>query len=326
MFEYAEFSFILLSVFLTVGLAFLFFGGEALCKGAAGLALHMNINPIIIGLTIVALATSMPELVTSLYSAFQDAPGIAVGNIVGSNLANVGLVLGIAAVIAPIKVHARLIRKEVPILMGVTLVYWIMGLGGVVSRVEGIILLVGLFAFLILVVRTAREDKKLVKEVVVIEKEAAELTLGKCWIYVVVGAVLLHFGAEFLVNSSIQVASRLGVSETLIGLTIVAIGTSLPELAASISAARRGHSDICVGNVIGSNLFNILFIGGTVSTIAPLEINSSLLWVDYPAMILMTAVLWYFFVSGHKVTRREGVGLIGLYFVVIGVSTAAKIF
>ncbi len=313
-----------LALVLLVGFAGLAFGGDWLTTGAAATSVNLRISPVIVGLTVVSMATSMPELMTSLLAA-KDSPGLAIGNIVGSNVANIGLILGVTALIAPLAVQSRLIRRELPLLVAVTLLFIFFAWGGFV-RAEGVCLLLVTVAFLIYVVRsTGREraavDAELIEEV----EKASRLSMGKAGGFVVLGTVALALGADFLVGSSVELAGRFGVSDALIGLTIVAIGTSLPELAASVAAARSGHSDICAGNIVGSNLFNLMLIGGSVATITPFPVDATLFRVEFPAMLLLTALLLCFFKTGHIVSRTEGVVLLLLYGLVLSLSGAAQL-
>lgn len=311
---FSELTFWLLGLCLLVGLVGLTLGGDWLTSGAATVSVNLKINPVVVGLTIVSIATSMPEMMTSLLAA-KESPGLALGNILGSNVANIGLILGVTAIVAPLSVQLRLIRREVPILIAVTTLYALFAwLGGGFSRVEGLVLLVLTASYLVYVVKSSREESALVEAEFVdeIESSGQRSTSSGFWL-VVIGGALLALGADLLVGTSVEIASRFGVSDTLIGLTIVALGTSLPELAASISAARAGHSDICAGNIIGSNLFNILLIGGGVAAIIPFKVSPDLFLVEFPALILLTCLLLWIFKSGRVVSRKEGILLIILY-------------
>lgn len=313
-----------LLLILLVGLVGLTVGGDKLTVGAASVSVHLRINPLVVGLTVVSIATSMPELVTSLLAA-KDSPGLALGNIVGSNVANIGLILGVTALIAPLAVQLRLIQREVPILIGVTLLFFLFAVGGF-ARWEGLILLVLTVAYLIYVIRGVRTESEAINAEFMEEVEAAaKLSIGKACVYVLLGAALLALGADLLVGSSVEFAGRLGVSDALIGLTIVAIGTSLPELAASVAAARAGHSDICAGNIVGSNLFNLLLIGGSVATITPFPVDPGLLRVEFPAVLFLTVLLLWFFKSGRTVSRREGLILLFLYAAILSLSGASQL-
>jgi len=313
----------LLLFLLLLGLAALTFGGDWLTQGAAAISMNLSVSPLLVGLTVVSMATSMPELVTSLLAA-RESPGLALGNILGSNVANIGLILGITAVIAPLAVQSRLIRREVPILILVTGLFFYFALGGY-TRIEGIILLVLTVVYLIYVIRSARLEDAAINEEFMGEVEAAANKSNlQAVSLVLLGALLLALGADVLVGSSVELATRMGISDALIGLTIVAVGTSLPELAASIAAARAGHSDICAGNIVGSNLFNLLLIGGCVATIIPIPVAPELLRVEFPAMFVLTMLLLWFFRSNHTVSRREGVVLLLLYVSILSLSAVSQ--
>ncbi len=321
---FPEMSVWLLVLLLVLGLAGLMFGGDWLTAGAATVSVNLKINPVVVGLTIVSIATSMPEMLTSLLAA-KATPGLALGNILGSNIANVGLILGVTAVISPLVVHLRLVRREVPILLAVTVLFSFFAIGGY-SRWEGIVLLLLTVGYLYYVVRDAKTEPsdvalEFVEEVEEISGRSTLAGLG----LVVLGGVLLALGADVLVGTSVELAGRMGVSDTLIGLTIVALGTSLPELAASVAAARAGHTDICAGNIVGSNLFNILLIGGGVATIVPIPVNPDLLRFEFPALIGLTVFLLWVFKTGHIVSRKEGVFLIFLYVAILSVSALAQL-
>lgn len=320
----ASFPLWALGLMLLVGLVGLTFGGDMLTNGAAAVSVRLRIHPVVVGLTVVSIATSMPELVTSLLAA-KDSPGLAVGNILGSNVANIGLILGITALIAPLAVQLRLIRREVPILIGVTALFSFFAIGGF-SRGEGLVLLLLTVVYLVYVIRGARTESEGVNAEFVEEiQAAASLSAGRAGLYILVGTAFLALGADCLVGGSVELAGRLGVSDALIGLTIVAVGTSLPELAASVASARAGHSDICAGNIVGSNLFNLLLIGGSVASISPYPVDPALLRLELPAMLLLTVFLLWFFKTGHAVCRREGLILLFLYALFLSFSGAAQL-
>ncbi len=320
MIPYSEFSILVLILFLLGGLVMLSLGGDLLARGAASLALALNLNPVVIGLTVVAVATSLPELVTGLIAAGDGEDDLALGNILGSNLANVGLILGISALIFPLKIQTRLLRKEVPILVGFSVLFLVLCLDGL-NRWEGGLLLLAMFGYLYFVTRQAGSLPP---------EEASEFSpelhnpiqsVPRCVIYVTLGGILLWLGAEFLINSAAVLAEKAGISRVIVGLTIVAIGTSLPELAASVAAALRKQSDIIAGNIVGSNIFNIVLIGGGVGATYTLEVHPNLFLLELPAIIVSAVLLWYIFNTQKKVVRAEGLILLVLYFVVIGVST-----
>ncbi|MEM1222010.1 MAG: calcium/sodium antiporter [Verrucomicrobiota bacterium] len=321
---FADFPIWALLFFTLLGFVGLALGGDWLTQGAAAISVNLKINPVVVGLTIVSIATSMPEMVTSLVAA-RSSPELAMGNILGSNVANIGLILGVAALIAPLAVQIRLIRREVPFLVAITILFSIFSWGGL-SRWEGLVMLSITIGYIFYVVRSAKEESSEV-ETKFQEQAGADFRKSNWQAFglVVVGGILLALGAKSLVDSSVEMASRLGVSETLVGLTIVAIGTSLPELAASVAAARSGHGDICAGNVVGSNLFNILLIGGGVATLVPIPVATTLFFVEFPAMLGLTGLLMVFFKTGSVVTWREGVFLLFLYIFVLGLSSLSQL-
>lgn len=321
---FGDFPAWILLVLLVAGLFGLTFGGDWLTNGAATISVNLRINPVVVGLTVVSMATSMPELFTSMLAA-KDSPGLAIGNILGSNIANIGLILGITALIAPLAIQMRLIRREVPILLAVTLLFILFAVNGF-SRIEGILLLVITAAYLTFTVRGAKQEPESISNEFMeeIEEASGKSNGAACWL-ILLGTASLAIGADILVGSSVEIASRLGVSDVLIGLTIVAIGTSLPELAASVSAARAGHSDICAGNIVGSNLFNLLLIGGAVATIIPYGVDASLFYFEFPAVMLLTALLLWFFKTGHIVTALEGVVLLVLYVIILTISALLQL-
>lgn len=315
----------LLLLLLLAGFAALSYGGDYLTQGAAAISINMKIAPIVVGLTVVSIATSMPEMATSLMAA-QDNPGIALGNILGSNIANIGLILGVAAILQPLKIELRLIQREVPILIAVTLLFGVFALGGGFNQMEGAVLLGLTVLYLIYVVRGAKAERtdqleaQFVEEADALEHKSTPVAA----VLILLGGALLAVGADFLVSSSVELATRMGASDLFIGLTIVAIGTSLPELAASIAAVRSGHGDLCAGNIVGSNLFNILLIGGGVSAFAGMDVRNKLLLMEFPSLILLSALLLWIFKSGHTVTRREGVCLLLLYFTILSLSALSQ--
>lgn len=322
---YSELHLIWLLLLLVVGFVALTYGGDILTSGAAAVSVNMKIDPIVVGLTVVSIATSMPEMATSLMAA-KENPGIALGNILGSNIANIGLILGIAAVLAPLKIELRMIRREVPILIGVTVIFGLFALGGGLNHLEGFILLALTVAYLIYVVRGAKAEASpsMTEEFAESAEDLGRRTTKAAILFIVIGGALLALGADVLVGASVEMALRMGASELFVGLTIVAIGTSLPELAASLAAVKAGHGDMCAGNIVGSNLFNILLIGGGVSVVAGMDVQDQLLLIEFPALILLSALLLWFFKTGHIVSRREGVSLLFIYLAILSVSALSQ--
>ncbi len=258
----------------TLGLVALFFGGEFLVKGATGVARHFRLSPIVIGLTVVGFGTSAPELLVSLQAALEGQPAIAIGNVVGSNIANILLILGISVLIAPLVIPVKKLWRDFGFMLAATGILWLMLVNGSISRLEGLILMAGLIAFLIVAFVTGKEEP---------DVNADPLPpQWKAWAYTLGGLVVLVIGARLLVDSSIIIARQFGISEAVIGLTIVAVGTSLPELATSVIAAYRKHTEIAVGNIVGSNIFNIFGILGVTALIAPIPADPRFAAIDMP--------------------------------------------
>ena len=262
-----DFSFmptILLFFFVLIGITGLVLGGRWLTDGAIGISSFFNISPLIVGLTVVSIATSMPEMFTCL-TAIQESADLALGSIIGSNIANIGLILGISALIAPLASDIRLIRKELPFLIFLTFLFVLFALGGF-GRIEGIILVSIAFAYVVWVVRNSlKESSNNYLDEDLSFKSASRSNLMFALIWIILGTIFLSLGAQCLVSSAQQLALRIGVSEVFVGFSVVALGTSLPELAASVSASFAKKNSLCIGNVIGSNLFNLALIGGTDS-------------------------------------------------------------
>ncbi len=318
--DYSTFAVWVLLVALAAGLVLLYFGGNWLTDGAAALALKLRIEPVVIGLTVVSVCTSAPELVTSFVSGAAGNSGLAVGNILGSNLANLGLILGIAALIHPFTVKERLIRAEVPILVGVTVVFYLFAIGGF-NRIEGALLLLMTGAYLVYVVKASRRVRAPFVAEVEDELSGARLSAVLAVVLLLGGTLALTVGAELLAGGGAELAHRLGVSDFIIGITIVAVGTSLPELAACIVAALKRQMDLVAGNLIGSNLFNMMLIGGSVPLFFPLAVDPAWLALEFPAMLVLTLVMWRFIWTGCHVHRWEAVILLALYIGIILAST-----
>lgn len=317
---FSGFSPLVLLICLAVGFVALNYGGDTLTKGAVGIANVFHINKAVIGLTVVSMATSMPEMITSLLAA-KVSPGLAIGNILGSNIANIGLILGITAFIVPLTIQPRLVKQEIPLLVGISVLFVCFAIGGY-SRWEGFVMLAIMATYLCYVVLGARRGSVDSKEVLAEDPTSSAPRSGMASaLLILLGSALLALGADTLVGTSVEIARRLGISDVLIGLTIVAIGTSLPELAASISAARSGHEDICVGNIIGSNLFNILLIGGGVASLVPIQVDAKLFRIEFPGMLAITAILFWLAKKRQRIFRKEGLFLLMLYFSVLGLSS-----
>jgi cation:H+ antiporter len=300
-----------------LGLLVLAAGAESFIRGAVRVARKFGVSPFVIGLTLVGFGTSAPELVVNLSAAFNGKPDIAVGNVVGSNIANVGLILGLAAVVRTLTAHMRLLKVETPLVLAASVAVWVMALDGDLGRFDAAILLAGFAGIMAFIARTARKEPPAVKQEIgkaVPKPERMAVSV----LFLLVGLGGLVGGAELMVRSAVAVATSWGVSEAVIGLTVVAVGTSLPELASSVAAAYRGQSDIAVGNVVGSNLFNLLLILGATAAITPLPVDPVLLRFDLPAMVGFAVLLLLVLVNGLKVYRWEGAVLLLAYAGFIG--------
>ena len=282
------------------------FGADRLTEGASALARRMNVPEIIIGLTIVAAGTSAPEMFVSLVSALKDTPDLAVGNVVGSNTMNAMLIVGCAAMVAPMTISRPTVKKDIPFSVGASVLLILLALDQFLGRIDGIILLVGFGAFM---TYTLMQAKKGQVEAVT---DGKQLNPWLSVLYLVVGLAMLVAGSNLFVDSASSVAYALGISEGVVGLTVVAGGTSLPELATSVVAARKGQSAIAIGNVIGSNVFNILMILGLTATISPLQIQG-ITTLDMAVMLLSVALVWLFSFTRFTVERWEGALLVGGY-------------
>lgn len=299
------------------GLAALYFGGEWLVRGAAALALRMGVSALAVGLTVVAFGTSAPELVVSLQAALGGANDIAVGNVVGSNVANVGLILGLAALLRPARVEAKIVRLDGPLAVVVSLVLLAMLWGDTVTRAEGSVLLVGLATYVVFTFRQARRESRQVRGEFAAAAPAPTLAIGASVLFVAVGVATLVLGGHLLVSSAVVLATSLGISQAVIGLTVVAVGTSLPELATSVVAVLRGEGDIAVGNVVGSNLFNILGILGLTSAIHPLA-RGEIGWATLGVMVAFAVVLVPLLYTRLELSRFEGAALLLAYVAYVG--------
>jgi len=315
-----DFSFmptILLFFFVLIGITGLVLGGRWLTDGAIGISSFFNISPLIVGLTVVSIATSMPEMFTCL-TAIQESADLALGSIIGSNIANIGLILGISALIVPLASDIRLIRKELPFLIFLTFLFVLFALGGF-GRIEGIILVSIAFAYVVWVVRNSlKESSNNYLDEDLSFKSASRSNLMFALIWIILGTIFLSLGAQCLVSSAQQLALRIGVSEVFVGFSVVALGTSLPELAASVSASFAKKNSLCIGNVIGSNLFNLALIGGTTACFYPFPVSSSFFWVEFPLLIFSTILLFFFLrKTDSLIGMKRGVILITLYLLVI---------
>ena len=296
-------------VLVLIGIVLLYVGGEVLVRSASGLARRLGVRPMLIGLTVVAFGTSAPELAASLTAALSGTPEIAIGNVVGSNIANVGLILGITATIFPLVTGSRFVRREVPVMLLVTVLVAPVLYGGAVTRWEGVLLLGLLAGFLWVITRTG---SPVLEEV----EEGVQAGRTPVWIGIVgtvVGVALLWFGARSLIHGAVQIASSLGVPQRVIGLTLVAVGTSLPELASSMVAALRRETDIILGNIVGSNVFNLLAVLGATAVVQPIRFDGRGATIDIVTMGLFSLALLPLMWRNERLGRSAGLFLLVAY-------------
>ena len=303
-------------LWFVVGLVALILGAELLVRGASRLALAVGISPLVVGLTVVAAGTSSPELAVSVQSAWSGQVDIALGNVVGSNIFNVLFILGVSAMITPLLVHEQLVRREVPLMIAVSLLLWALAADGAIGRIDGIVLAGLLTAYTVVVIRASRRETAQRQSNDEESNGAAADGIppgdGGHWTIqlacIAAGLVLLVLGSQWLVEAAVGFARALGVSELVIGLTLIAAGTSLPEVATSITAAVRGQRDIAVGNVVGSNVFNILGVLGASAIVSPagLSVAPSMAVFDLPVMVVVALACLPVFFTGHVIARWEG--------------------
>lgn len=298
-------------IFFT-GLALLYFGADFLVNGSSRLALSYGIRPLVIGMTVVAFATSMPEMLVSLMASFQNSSDLAVGNIIGSNIANIGFILATAALITPLTIERTTVLREFPIMIGASVLLTVVSLDTRLSRADGLMLFSGLIIFILYCVRSGRDNSNDTPvEPGIIRMERAHRT--RDYLFITGGIAGLAGGAELMVSSASTIARSMGISELVIGITIVAVGTSLPELAATILSASKGEMDISVGNVIGSNIFNILFVLGICPMVRPLPLPETALTVEFPVMLLFAVIPFLMIFRVHQLRRVHGLILLAGY-------------
>ena len=303
----------IITLYIIGGLVLLYFGADWLVRGAVTLALHLGLSPLIVGLTVVALGTSVPEALVSVQAAIGHQGGIALGNVIGSNILNIALVLGLSALLHPLKVDSHLVKADVPLLVGATFMLVVLLEDLHISRMEGGFLLLCIMGYVIGNIMTVKRTspKEDVIEGMEVPKDPGK-TLKKDIGFLCIGLVSLTFGANFLVSGAVDLARLWGLSEALIGLTIVSIGTGTPELATALMAAYRKTSDLAIGNAVGSNLFNIMFVLGIAGLIVPMDavgIRSSDLYVMLGVTILLLPTVW----TGYVLDRKEGFVFLAIY-------------
>lgn len=302
-----------------VGLVVLILGADLLVRGASRLAASFGVSPLMIGLTIVAIGTASPEIAVSIQAAANGQADLTLGNVLGSNIFNILFILGLTALVAPIMIAEQLIRKDAPIMLGVSLLTFGLAFDGTLGLFDGFILLAGLVGYIVYAIRQSKLESAAVQDEYAQEYSQTEprstrnILINLLWI--VVGLGLLVLGSNLLVDSATQIARQFGVSELLIGLTIVAVGTSLPEVATSVIAALKGESDIAVGNVVGSNIFNLLGVLGLGAVVAPsgVAVNAHVLQFDLPVMVFVALVTLPIFYIDNRISRLEG-GLLFSYY------------
>ncbi len=308
---------------LIAGLVVLLAGGEALVRGATALARSFGVSPMVIGMTVLAFGTSAPELAVNISAAASGRSALTFGNVVGSNIANVGLILGITAIVQTLRIHRTIVTREIPIMLGATVLTIFLGsdwvLGNAPDRfgwVDGVLLLLAFAAFLFVTVRNAlkaRKDDQFIRDAEKEHDESVPLKPFATVLLTVAGLTGVLLGSHWTVEGATRVAQALGMSEALIGLTIVAIGTSLPELTTSLFAALKGHADLAMGNIVGSNVFNLLFILGVSATIHAVPVPDSRGRVDLLALLVFSAILLPFTITQKKLRRAEGTLLLAGY-------------
>ncbi|MBE0599655.1 MAG: calcium/sodium antiporter [Desulfuromonadales bacterium] len=323
-------SLLTLLLFLA-GLAALLGGAELLVRGAARLAAVFGISPLVIGLTVVAFGTSSPELAVSVMSATSGQADIAIGNVIGSNICNVLLILGLSALITPLVVAQQLVRLDVPLMIGASLLFYLFALDGRIGRLDGLVLFAGVLVYTVWAIRRSRLESREIQDAYAKElgEEVPHGARAIVWqlLLAVAGLGLLTLGSNWLVEAAVAVAMAFGVSELIIGLTIISFGTSLPEVATSVMASVRGQRDIAVGNVVGSNLFNILAVLGLTATVAPegVAVAASALHFDLPVMLAVMIACLPIFFTGHCIARWEGGLFFGYYLAYIGYLVLASL-
>ena len=297
---------------IIAGLIALYAGAEGMVKGSSSVALNLGITPFIVGLTVISFGTSAPELLVSILGT----DGIAVGNVLGSNVANLALILGVTALIKPVDVQPRTLHRDIPIMVGATVLFLAVAIDGTLGRVDGLILLGGMALYFVYTFFEARRDMDRSEATIAREIQESEFRVYRWPVAVVMtiaGVAALALGAKWMVDGAIVVADYLGVSDLVIGISIVALGTSLPELATSAVAAFRDEGDISIGNVIGSNIFNLLLVLGVVAVIGDVIVDADALRIDIWVVLVVSVALWPLLRIGEGLQRRDGFILLAVY-------------
>ncbi len=313
-------------IYFALGVVLLVAGGDSLVRGAVTLATRLGISPLIVGLTVVAFGTSAPELALNVAAAYSDNTALSFGNIIGSNIANIGLILGICAVVKPMTVNAQLVRREMPIMLAATALLiglfifqpHAVGDAAGISRLDSIILLVGFVLFMLSMIRAAKQSEtrpnnEFIDDATAVSMQGKSRSMLLGWVFTLVGLALLVGGGKLAEVGAAGIASTMGLSDELIGLTVVAVATSLPELAASLMAVRRGHTDLAVGNVVGSNIFNILLVMGATGIVRPVAAPEGALFAMLAMALLSLLLIPMSYTKARHISRFEGAVLLSLY-------------
>ena len=303
-------------IYILVGVVLLYLGGEALVKGSSAVGRALGMSPLVVGLTFVSMGTSSPELAASVAAVLKDAPAVSFGNVVGSNIANLALILGLVSILRPFTINRDFLRRDIPVLLIVSLWCIWLAWNGSITRLESLLLIGCLAFYLQLLVRTTSRDRELPRPDSPDEPKSE--ALGSSLLIGLLGVGLLVLGAYSLITGSVNLARSLGISERVIGLTMVAFGTSLPELASSLVAVFRKESDLVLGNLIGSNIFNILLILGVTAAVRPISVAADGVLFDLAVMIGVAVLIAIFMVSGRRLNRFEGGVLVALYLGYVG--------
>lgn len=312
-------SLVLPSIVLLIGLVLLVWSSDIFIEGAASTAVHLNVSPLIIGVVVLGFGTSAPEMLVAILASVDNSPGLAIGNVVGSNIANIGLVLGVTAIISPILIKSSLLKREFPILLVISIVGALLMLDNDLDMLDGtilVVLLIIVMSWMIYANKTMPTSDPLAEETLQELEDLPKLSKTKAWVFLFIGLIILMGSAKMMVWGAVEVAMYFQVPEMIIGLTIIAVGTSLPELAAAISAAQKGEADLMIGNILGSNLFNLLAVMSMPALLAPSIIEKSTLLLDYPIMLALTVAMLVValpFRGKAIITRFEGFLLLSTF-------------
>ncbi len=314
------------AIIFVIGFVVLILGGDYFVKGSANLALRLKLSPLVVGLTIVAFGTSAPELLISIQAALKGSPDITTGNIIGSNICNLSLVLGLTAVITPVVINKDSIRIDWPVTMGASVLLFLTVQDGFIARWEGVVFIIILIIYVVFLIRKSRKDYVLIEldEIKEDIPEAPPKQLARDIVFILLGVAGLYYGSKLLVGSVKDLALALGIGERVVGLTLIAFGTSLPELVTASVASYRGHTDLAIGNLMGSNIFNIFSILGITTVIAPIKVNDIIIHSDMLWMLAITLLILPMMVVGKSIGRMGGIILIAVYLIYIYLIVASR--